>query len=217
MSEPAPLIEVRAVEPFLKNGYVVACPATRHAACIDPGDEAPQLLEAIDALELEVISILNTHAHMDHICGVGAVKERWDVPIYLHPEDEFLYNALSEQANWFGMHYDPAPPVDYYLDPSQQLGVGDLTIRVRHTPGHSPGSVTLLVEEHAFCGDVIFAGSIGRTDLPKASHEQLLQTIRDVILPLGDDCVLHPGHGPESTVGRERLTNPFLQALDAVP
>jgi glyoxylase-like metal-dependent hydrolase (beta-lactamase superfamily II) len=206
-------IESRAVEPFLKNGYVVSCAATGHASYIDPGDEASLLLQWIDVNDLELISIINTHGHMDHVCGVKTVKEKWDVPIYLHQEDEFLYNALSEQANWFGLSYPPAPPIDYYLHPTQQLSIGDLTIQVLHTPGHSPGSVSLLIEEEVFCGDLIFAGSIGRTDLPKGSHQVLLESVRDQILPLGDERVLYPGHGPQTTIGQERLMNPFLQGL----
>lgn len=216
MSEAALMIESRAVEPFQKNGYVVACTSTRHATYVDPGDEAPQLIDFIRKQELELISIINTHGHMDHICGVGRVKDAWDVPIYLHADDEFLYNALSEQASWFGMSYEPAPPIDYYLHPNQQLSIGDHSIRIRHTPGHSPGSVTLLLGNHVFCGDVVFAGSIGRTDLPRASHEQLLETIEKEILTLNDAAILHPGHGPDTTVGQERATNPFLQQRHGV-
>jgi len=213
MTNSKMIIEKRAVEPFMKNGYVLACPDSRHATYIDPGEEAEQLLSWIDQQELELISIVNTHAHMDHICGNGQVKEVWDVPIYLHQEDEELYKALPVQASWFGMTYPPAPPIDYYLHPSQQLGVGDLTLKIIHTPGHSPGSVTIQVEEHLFCGDLIFAGSVGRTDLPGGSHEVLLKSIREKILSLGDDCILHPGHGPDTTVGQERRTNPFLSSL----
>lgn len=213
MKDGSPIIEKAAVEPFLKNGYLVVCPHSGHAAYIDPGDEAEQLLERIEEREWELICIVNTHAHMDHICGNGAVKERWDVPIYLHPDDEFLYNRLQEQAHWFGLDYPPAPPVDYYLHPSKPLAVGDLTLRFLHTPGHSPGSVSVRVDDHLFCGDVIFAGSVGRTDLPGGSQEVLLRTIQDKILTLDDGVRLYPGHGPETTVGRERQTNPFLQTL----
>lgn len=195
----------------MKNGYLLLCGATNHATYLDPGDEAPQMLEFIDQNEIELISILNTHGHMDHICGVRTVKEEWDVPIYIHEEDEFLYKALSQQAEWFGMSYPPPPPIDYYLSPNQQLTLGDLSISVLHTPGHSPGSVSLIVEDHVFCGDLIFAGSVGRTDLPKGSMERLLQSVREKILPLGDDYHLHPGHGPATTVGREKATNPYLQ------
>ena len=203
-------IESRAVEPFFKNGYLLTCTGTGHTAYIDPGDEAPQLLEYLRERELELVSIVNTHGHMDHICGVKVVKEEWDVPVYIHEEDEFLYNALSRQAEWFGMSYPDAPPIDYYLSSSQQLTLGDLSISIRHTPGHSPGSVSLIVEEHVFCGDLIFAGSVGRTDLPKGSMEVLLKSIQDKILPLGDHYQLHPGHGPSTTVGREKESNPYL-------
>lgn len=196
----------------MKNGYVVACSVGSHATYIDPGDEAEELLRWIDQKEVELVSIVNTHAHMDHICGIGRVKEVWDVPIYLHQEDEALYRALPEQASWFGMEYPAPPPIDYYLHPSQQLSVGDLTLRIIHTPGHSPGSVTIQVEDYLFCGDLIFAGSVGRTDLPGGSHEILLKSIHEKILPLEGDRILYPGHGPETTVGKERRTNPFLAA-----
>lgn len=210
MTTASPLIELRAVEPMMKNGYLLACPRTREAAYIDPGDEASEMLEWMDGQGLRLTAIYNTHGHMDHICGNGEVKERWDVPIYLHPDDEFLYDALKKQAEWFGFEYEPAPPVDRYLEAGQWLELGDLKIQVHHTPGHSPGSVSLEVEEHIFCGDLIFAGSVGRTDLPGGAPELLLQVIREKILPLGEHKTLHPGHGPATTVGRERLTNPFL-------
>lgn len=215
MQSDAILIESKAVEPFFKNGYILACTSTSHAAYIDPGDEAKHLLKFVDENELELISILNTHAHMDHICGIGSVKQVWDVPIYLHQKDEFLYQGLQEQSRVFGFDYAPAPPIDYYLHPSKQLSVGELTVKIHHTPGHSPGSVSLEVEEHLFCGDVIFAGSIGRTDLPGGSYETLMGTIQKKILPMGDAKILHPGHGPETTVGRERATNPFLRQMEA--
>jgi glyoxylase-like metal-dependent hydrolase (beta-lactamase superfamily II) len=211
MTEQTLIIERRALEPFYKNGYVVASPATRQAAYIDPGDEAIELLEWIQSQDLVLSSILLTHGHMDHICGVGEIKKRWDVPVLLHEEDEFLYNYLKEQGLWFGLHYPPAPPADQYLQPDEPLQLGDLSIRVHHTPGHSPGGVTFEIEEHLFCGDLIFAGGVGRADLPGGSHELLLKTIREKILIFEDEKILHPGHGPDTTVGHERLTNPFLQ------
>ena len=195
---------------MMKNGYVVACRDTRQAAYIDPGDEASELLAFLRAENLELISILNTHGHMDHICGNRAVKDAFDVPIYLHRDDEFLYAALRKQGQWFGFDYEPAPPVDRYLVDGQRLEIGALEIQVHHTPGHSPGSVSLEVDDHIFCGDLIFAGSVGRTDLPGGAPRLLLRMIRERILPLGEDKVLHPGHGPSTTVGREKLTNPFL-------
>jgi hydroxyacylglutathione hydrolase len=204
------ILEQRAVEPFMKNGFVLGCPSTGQAAYIDPGDEVPQLLEWIDNQGIELVSILNTHGHMDHICGVGVVKEKWDVPICLHPDDKFLYDALSEQGEWFGFSYAQAPSLDCHLEAGQEVCVGDLKLKVHHTPGHSPGSVCFETAGQIFCGDLIFAGGVGRTDLPGGSQEVLFDSIRSRILPLGDEKVLHPGHGPATTVGQERLSNPFL-------
>ena len=204
------IIHRHAVGPFFKNGYIVGCPDTSQAIYIDPGDEAPELLHRLSQEELSLSAIVNTHAHVDHICGVQRVREVREVPIYLHKEDEFLYQNLEEQAGWFGLECSAAPPVDRYLEEGHSLQVGELTFQVYHTPGHSPGSVSLEVGEHVFCGDVIFAGSIGRTDLPGGSMETLLATIREKILPLGDEKVLHPGHGPDTRVGEERRSNPFL-------
>jgi len=204
------IIEKRAVEPFHKNGFIVACASTRQAAYIDPGDEAGELSDWVASHDLTLSTILLTHGHMDHICGVGEVKNRWDIPVLLHKEDEFLYSSLKEQGLWFGLSYSAAPPADGYLKPGAPLALGDLNIGIHHTPGHSPGGLTFEVEEHLFCGDLIFAGGVGRSDLPGGSHELLIQTIREKILPFDDDKILHPGHGPETTVGHERRTNPFL-------
>jgi len=204
------IIERRAVEPFHKNGFIVACTSTRQAAYIDPGDEAGELSDWVASQNLTLSSILLTHGHMDHVCGVGEVKKRWDIPVLLHQEDEFLYNSLKEQGLWFGLSYPVAPPADRYLKPGDPLTLGDLNIGIHHTPGHSPGGLTFEIEEHLFCGDLIFAGGVGRSDLPGGSHQLLIQTIRDKILPFDDEKILHPGHGPDTTVGHERRTNPFL-------
>ena len=204
------VIEARAVPPFMKNGFILGCNQTRRAAYIDPGDEVSQLLEWVDKEGLELESILLTHAHMDHISGVSQVKKKWDVPIYLHPDDAFLYERAQEQAQAFGLECPPAPPYERELADGQSVQVGDLRLEVHHTPGHSPGGVCLVVDDHVFCGDAVFAGSIGRTDLPGGSYETLIASIRNRILPLGDSKILHPGHGPDTSVGRERRTNPFL-------
>ena len=203
-------IESDAVEPFLKNGYILSCPASGNAIYIDPGDEAPRLLARVRERRLSLIAVVLTHAHVDHITGVGQVVEEWGTPIYLHPEDRSIYDNLPEWGYWFGLTCDPAPPPTDTLEDGQTLSLDCLQIRVHHTPGHSPGSVSLEVENHLFCGDTVFQGSIGRTDLPAASYDVLIETIRNRILPLGDDIVLYPGHGPVTTVGEERLYNPFL-------
>lgn len=204
------LIESAVVEPFLKNGYLLACQQTRQGILIDPGEEASLLLPKVQEHNIELTGIVNTHAHIDHISGIGLIKEKWDVPIYLHPEDEPLYENLPTQAQRFGLDFPPAPPSDHPLQEGEDLMVGNLTLKVYHTPGHSPGSVCLEVEDHVFCGDVIFAGSIGRTDLWGGSHEILMDSIHKKVIPLGEDKILHPGHGPDTTIGHELKTNPFL-------
>jgi hydroxyacylglutathione hydrolase len=211
------LLERRTVEPFMKNGYVLACPETGQAAYIDPGDEAPLLIDWIRRQNLQLRAIINTHGHLDHISGVSRVKQEWDVPVYLHPQDEAYYKALPQQAQWFGLNYPPAPGVVEHLEDGQELRIGNLRLKVHHTPGHSPGGVCLEVDGHLFCGDLILAGSVGRTDLPGGSYETLLKSIQEKVLPLGDGLILHPGHGPDTTIGQERQFNPFLSGASGLP
>ena len=165
-----------------------------------------------DVIEL-MLSEHQEYTQSEYKLTIEGLKKKMgmDVPIYLHPEDEFLYNSLPKQGAWFGMEYSPAPPLENYLQPDEELLVGDLTIKVHHTPGHSPGSVTLEVGEHLFCGDLIFAGSVGRTDLPGGSWEEMMESIRSKILTLPDDTLVLPGHGPHTTVAQERSTNPFIR------
>jgi glyoxylase-like metal-dependent hydrolase (beta-lactamase superfamily II) len=208
------IIEVRAVAPFYKNGFVVACGRTREAVVVDPGDEVDQLLGAVRDLDVQVQAILLTHAHVDHITGVAAAKEAFDVPVFLHRDDQFLYDMAVQQGALFGFKVRQPPPVDGYYD-STPVPFGDYEARVHHTPGHCPGGVCLEVGKtgevrHLFVGDTLFAGSIGRTDLPGGDYGVLMRSITEVLFPLGDDAIVHPGHGPDTTIGRERSTNPFV-------
>ena len=209
------IIEVRAVAPFYKNGFVVGCPRTREAVLVDPGDEVDELLAAVRDYELDVRCLLLTHAHVDHITGVGRAKEALDAPVYLHRDDQFLYDSVVEQAALFGFRAHRQPPVDHFYD-GAPLTFGDCTVHVHHTPGHCPGGVCLEVvragelDRHLFVGDTLFASSIGRTDLPGGSYDVLMHSITGVLFQMGDGALVHPGHGPDTTIGRERTTNPFV-------
>jgi glyoxylase-like metal-dependent hydrolase (beta-lactamase superfamily II) len=209
------ILEVRAEAPFYKNGFVVGCGRTREGALIDPGDEVDELLAATRDHDLQIQYILLTHAHVDHITGVGAAKDALDVPVYLHHDDLLLYDAIEQQGAMLGFKVRKQPPIDVFYDMTP-LHFGDYEVRLHHTPGHSPGGVCLQIGKKGsagrdlFVGDTLFAGSIGRTDLPGGGYETLMRSITEVLFPLGDDGIVHPGHGPDTTIGRERTTNPFV-------
>lgn len=210
------LLETQAVGPFFKNGFVVACEDTREAVLIDPGDEVASLLSFASANKLTIRYILLTHAHVDHVTGVAAAKRALAVPIYLHRDDLFLYERAVESGAIFGLHVEPQPPVDEFYTPNQVIAFGNYEIRPHHTPGHCPGGVCLQIGRRGekgkdlFVGDTLFASSIGRTDLPGGDYRTLIASIRNVLFAFGDDAIVHPGHGPDTTIGRERRTNPFL-------
>jgi glyoxylase-like metal-dependent hydrolase (beta-lactamase superfamily II) len=211
------IIETRAVEPFFKNGYVVGCEDTHEAIVIDPGDEVPQLLDAVTERELKVRYILLTHAHLDHVTGVAAAKRALGVPVGLHRADNFLYEGVVQQGLMFGLRVEPQPSVDFFYEGEGPWRFGRYGVWVRHTPGHCPGGVCLAVgrpDEAArtlFVGDTLFAGSIGRTDLAGGDHATLLDSIRTVLFSYPDETVVYSGHGEPTTIGREKRSNPFLQ------
>lgn len=210
------ILEVRAVPPFMKNGYVVGCEETRDAVVIDPGDEVEELLEVVRGRALKVRYILLTHAHLDHITGVRRAKDVLNAPVYLHEKDNFLYRAIVQQGMAFGFRTEPQPPVDVFYDDEGPLRFGRYAVGVRHTPGHSPGGVCLVVEREdgadraLFVGDTLFAGSIGRTDLPGGDTTTLLRSIREVLFAFPDETPVYSGHGPATTIGEERRTNPYV-------
>jgi len=210
------LIETQAAGPFMQNGFIVACDESREAVVIDPGDGVRELLAFAERNSLTIRHILLTHAHVDHVTGVGAAKRALNVPIYLHRDDLFLYDRAVESGAMFGLHVEPPPPVDVFYSPGQVIAFGSCEVRPHHTPGHCPGGVCLQAGTRGqpgkdlFVGDTLFAGSIGRTDLPGGDYNTLISSIRDVLFAFGDDAVVHPGHGPATTIGRERKSNPFL-------
>jgi hydroxyacylglutathione hydrolase len=217
------IIEELTVTAFQQHTRIVACETTKLAICIDPGDEAERIVETLERLGLTLQAIALTHAHLDHVGGVAALKKlKPAAKINLHKGDEPLYQALPEQPAWIGIPraqwaalgfaFEPPPPVDEYWSDGQKYTVGSLEFEVLHCPGHTPGHVVLFEpnERKVFVGDVLFAGSIGRTDLPGGSTEQLLDSIKHKLLTIGDDVTVYSGHGPLTTIGEERLTNPFL-------
>jgi glyoxylase-like metal-dependent hydrolase (beta-lactamase superfamily II) len=225
------IVETQAVGPFLKNGFVVACPRTRHGVLIDPGDEVDSLLAFAAHERITLTKILLTHAHVDHVTGVARAVRALHAPVHLHRDDLFLYEDAAAHGRMFGLTVEPPPlPIDHFYVAGEIFFVGDLEIQPHHTPGHCPGGVCLAVrltgpapaasresgtpdegrEWHLFVGDTLFAGSIGRTDLPGGHHATLLRSIRTVLFPFGDRALVYPGHGPATTIGRERRTNPFL-------
>ena len=210
------IVESQAVGPFFKNGFVVGCEETKDAILIDPGDEVASLLAFAARAGLAIRFILLTHAHVDHVTGVAAAKRALNVPVYLHHDDLFLYDRAVEMGKMFGLTVEPQPPIDVFYTPAQVITFGTYDVRVLHTPGHCPGGVCLQIGKtgtagkELFVGDTLFAGSIGRTDLPGGDYNTLIASIRTVLLPLGDDAIVHSGHGPDTTIGEERRTNPFL-------
>jgi len=216
------IFEVRAIDPFYKNGFVIGCEETREGVIIDPGDEVEELLIAIKDHGLAITSILLTHAHLDHITGVGRAKAALGVPVWLHKDDNFLYEAVVQQGQMFGLRVEPQPPVDRFYEGEGPLTFGRYSVRVLHTPGHCPGGVCLAVSRNGktragrdeppvlIVGDTLFAGSIGRTDLPGGDAPTLLRSIHEVLFKFPDDTVVWSGHGEQTTIGRERRTNPFL-------
>jgi hydroxyacylglutathione hydrolase len=210
------IIESRAVPPFMKNGFIVACEQTREAVLIDPGDEVEDLLTIVRANDLAVSHILLTHAHVDHVTGVARAKRALGAPVHLHRADLFLYEHAVESGVMFGLRVEPQPPIDMYYAAGEVIAFGRLEARPHHTPGHCPGGVCLQIGPAGetgtdlFVGDTLFAGSIGRTDLPGGDYETLIASIRQVLFSFSDSAIVHPGHGPDTTIGRERRGNPFL-------
>jgi hydroxyacylglutathione hydrolase len=211
------ILETAAAAPFFKNGFVVGCERTREAVLIDPGDEVDELLARATAENLTIVAIPLTHAHVDHVSGVAQAKRALpNAPVYLHRDDLFLYEQATSHGARFGLHVETPPPVDMFYDGKGPLTFGDYDVFVHHTPGHCPGGVCLQIGKRGepaldlFVGDTLFAGSIGRTDLPGGDYTTLITSITGVLYAFGDDARVYPGHGPTTTIGEERRTNPFL-------
>jgi glyoxylase-like metal-dependent hydrolase (beta-lactamase superfamily II) len=201
------------VTAFQQNCSLIWDESTRQAAVIDPGGDLDHLLAQIKRLDLKLEQIWLTHAHIDHAGGTGELARRESLPIIgPHPGDQFWIDALPQQSVMFGFPQAEAFTPTRWLHEGDTVCLGGHTLQVRHCPGHTPGHVVFYSPDlkRAFVGDVLFAGSIGRTDFPQGNFDQLIDSIRSKLWPLGDDTVFIPGHGPESSFGRERRSNPFV-------
>lgn len=208
--DTVPVVQRFSGGPFGENGYLVSCPSSGEGILVDPGASVGEMLAAGERDDTRIVAIVLTHAHIDHIDGVAEAKRMTGAPVLLHPDDEPLYRQAVVQGSWFGLDIKPPPPVDAYLSEETPVVFGDCSLDVRHTPGHAPGHVILVGPGLAIVGDCVFAGSIGRTDLPGGDFQTLMSSIRRHILSLPDETVLYSGHGGETTVGHERVGNPFL-------
>ncbi len=209
-------IDTITVGAFEENAYLVLDDAAGRAVLIDPGAEPQRLLDAVSRSGATLDAIWVTHPHVDHVGAIAAIKRTVNVPVFLHPDGERLYHTAAEQGRLFGLHVEPPPAADRAMREGGTVVVGGYEFAVMETPGHAPGHVVIHGHGVAFVGDCLFAGSIGRTDLPMSNAPDLVRSL-ERICELGDDVVAYPGHGPATTIGREKATNPFLTGTARIP
>ena len=203
------IIQSLAVGPIQANCFILGCEQTHEAVVIDPGDEADRILAGLQKKNLQVKAIINTHGHFDHVGANKALKEKTGAPIMIHRGDAPMLAHLSASARVWGMRAEDAP-ADKFLEDGDKVSFGQITLEVIHTPGHSPGGISLYTPKTLFVGDTLFAGSIGRTDFPGGDYDQLISVVRNRLFVLEDDVRVFPGHGPDTTIGNEKKFNPFF-------
>lgn len=202
------------VTAFEQNCSILWCETTKECAFIDPGGDIDDLIAAVEQRGLKPTGIFLTHGHLDHVGGVAALANHYRIPIAgPHIADKYWIEALPTQAQHFGLPHSGTFEPEYWLQHNDTLRVGKHTLEVRHTPGHTPGHIVLFQAETAvvFVGDVLFRGSVGRTDFPGGNHAQLMQSIKEQLWTLGDNVTVVPGHGPNTTIGTERRDNPYIR------
>lgn len=205
------IIKQMGVGPLMANCIIVGCTETKNAVVIDPGDDVDRILVALSEEQLSVTKILNTHGHFDHVGGNQRLKEVTGAPICIHDEDAPMLAHVSSSAAAFGMRVNNSPEADETLQDGDIVKFGNLELKVIHTPGHSPGGVAFYRPDVVFVGDTLFAGSIGRTDFPGGSYDQLIASVKNKLFTLDNKTIVYTGHGPETTIGDEKRTNPFFQ------
>jgi hydroxyacylglutathione hydrolase len=206
------ILEMLTVSPFQENCYVIGDEESMTGAIIDPGDEAARIALTVERMGLEISQIIVTHSHIDHVGAVAQLVDEYVCPVLMHNEAEAMLKTVPQQAMMMGMRFGKVPKVDRHIGDEEILEVGSLRLRSLYTPGHAPGHLAFLVEDEdtVFSGDALFAGSVGRVDLPGGSMEVLMRSISERLLILPDETRVLSGHGPETTIGRERVSNPFL-------
>ncbi len=209
----ATILETLVVGPLAVNCYILGDEKTREGIVIDPGDDARDIINTIKTLQLKVVAIVNTHAHFDHVGALDEVREYTDAPFMLHEDEVAILDAASASAAAFRIRISISKPPDRLLHEGEEIRAGSIVLKVLHTPGHTPGGICLLEGSHVFVGDTLFQGSIGRTDFPGGDYGTLMGSIRDQLMPLPDETIVHPGHGPATTMGAEKQSNPFLRPL----
>ncbi len=205
------IIKKLEVGPIMANCFVLGCENTKEAVVIDPGDDADRILMTLAKAELKVKYLINTHGHFDHVGANKQMKEVTKAPIAIHPGDEPMLMELSKSAAMFGLSAENSPPADQLLNDGDKIKFGEITLEVIHTPGHSMGGICLYTPGHLFAGDTLFAGSIGRTDLPGGDYDTLIASIKTRLLVLEEETMVYTGHGPETSIGSEKRMNPFLR------
>lgn len=203
------IIKSLVVGPIMANCFILGCEKTRRAVVIDPGAETSKILLALANMKLTVDYIINTHGHFDHVGGNRKLKEATGAKLLIHKLDQPMLSMLSASASAFGLSSDDSPPPDQTVDEGDLISFGEITLTVIHTPGHTPGGISLHVDDSVFVGDTLFAGSIGRTDFPGGDYGTLIASIQKKLFPLGDYVTVYCGHGPETTIGTEKRFNPF--------
>jgi glyoxylase-like metal-dependent hydrolase (beta-lactamase superfamily II) len=204
------VVHQMSVGPLQVNCFIVSCSKTKQAVVIDPGEEGERILHVAEKQDVKICKVVNTHGHFDHIGANLHIVEKTGAELLIHADDLPLLQNARNHAEVYGLSVAASPEPDRLLGQGDTFQVGELSFRVFHVPGHSPGGICLLTEGHLFVGDVLFSGSIGRTDLPGGDFDSLVEGVRERLFALPDETIVHPGHGPDTTIGRERQINPFV-------
>ncbi len=204
-------IETITVGPLAVNCFIISDPETNEAVLIDPGSESKRIINLIEVRNLQLLSIMNTHCHIDHIAEVKAIQDHFNAQFFIHEDELPVLNTLGESDGLFGINVSGVPEVSGFLEPDQEIKIGNNVGKILFTPGHSPGGISYAIQNHVFVGDSLFKDSIGRTDLHGGNYEELIASIRSKLFTLPNDTIVYPGHGPITTIEYEKQNNPFLR------